>query len=487
MKKASLKRNLAYQMIYEILVIILPFITSPYIARVLGAEKLGEYSYSYSIAQYFVLFAMLGIKNYGNREIAAIRDNPQQLNETFSNIFFVHAIASLTSFAIYMFYVFRISGDNKYALIQSAFVLSAFFDISWFYFGIEKFKTTVARSTIIRIITVICIFTLVRTPYDLWKYCVIMALGNLISQLILWLPLRKYVKWTKPKKEQMMRHIKPLILLFIPVLAISLYTYMDKIILGMMKNKTELGYFENAEKAINIPQTIITAFGTVMLPKMSNLAASNDQQTAEYYMSISMKYIMCVAFALSFGIGGVGTVFAPVFWGKDFTASGELIKGLAITIPFLSFANIIRTQYLIPHKKDREYLISVLIGAVINLTLNLLLVPSLGAKGSMVATVFAEIGVCVVQTIAVSNKLPIAEYIKSFVPFFVFGAVMGVVVLGVLHIRNSVNLVTLILQIFCGACVYLTLTIFYLVRTKDPVFLKFIETMRKRLLKSNAQ
>lgn len=186
MQKTSIKKNFMYQMIYQILIIILPFVTSPYIARVIGAEGLGTYSYSYSIAYYFVLFSMLGLSNYGNRIIAQNRESQDKLNEVFSNVLAIHMLFSFGCFIIYCIYAFFVAKERVYAIIQTAYVLSGIFDISWFYFGIEKFKLTVTRNTIIKILNVICVFTFVKQPSDLWKYCIIMAFGMLISQITLW-------------------------------------------------------------------------------------------------------------------------------------------------------------------------------------------------------------------------------------------------------------------------------------------------------------
>ena len=302
MSRSNVKKNFAYQMIYEILVLILPFITSPYIARVIGAEGLGTYSYSYTVAYYFILFSLLGIKNYGNRAIAKSRNDPQELSETFSNIAAVHIMVSLICLAVYIGYVLLFAEDKVYAAIQFFYVLSGLFDISWFYFGIEHFKLTVTRNTVIKILNVIYVFVFVHSVDDLWKYCLIMALGNLISQLTLWVPLRRYVRIVRPQRSKMVVHIKPLLVLFIPAVAVSLYKYMDKIMIGAMSSKAQLGYYENAEKVINIPMTVIASFGTVMLPKMSNLAAGDNKEASLRYISLSMQFVMCLAIGLSFGL-----------------------------------------------------------------------------------------------------------------------------------------------------------------------------------------
>ena len=454
-EKSSIKKNILYQTIYEILMIILPFVTSPYIARVIGAEGLGIYSYSHSVAYYFVLFSMMGIKNYGNRAVAQSRDDDSKLNRTFSNILFLHIAISVICLMAYVGYILWLKEERIYAIIQGAYVLSALFDISWFYFGIEKFKFTVTRNSIIKIINVILVFALVRKAEDLWIYCVIMAVGTLVSQLVLWVPLKKYVKIERPQWEHMKVHVKPMLILFIPAIAVSLYKYMDKIMIGGMSSRTQLGYYENAEKINSVPITIIGAFGTVMLPKMSNLVSKNDRTATNKYISTSMQFIMCLSLALAFGLAGVGEIFAPIFWGKSFATSGTIIKWLSVTVPFITFANIIRTQYLIPTHKDKEYMFSVVAGAIVNLAINALLIPQYGAMGATVGTIAAEIAVCLIQAFAVRRELPIKAY-------------AGVYAIG---LRLGVRAYTLAVQVIFGGVVYGTLVFIYFVKTKNETFI----------------
>ena len=478
--QSSIKKNFIYQMIYQILIIILPFVTSPYIARTIGAEGLGTYSYSYSIAYYFVLFSMLGLANYGNRAVAQCRDDQNRLNEVFSNIAALHIVFSCICCMVYILYVIFPAREKLYAGIQFAYVLSGLFDISWFYFGIEKFKLTVTRNIIIKILNVVCVFILVKNVDDLWKYCAIMAVGMLVSQISLWFPLKRFVAFQRPEWKKMKPHIKPLLVLFIPAIAVSLYKYMDKIMIGAMSNKAQLGFYENAEKVINIPLTIIISFGTVMLPKMSNLVASNNREKTNQYISLSMRYVMCLSFALAFGLAGIGNVFAPVFWGQEFMLSGVLIMGLSITIPFMSFANIIRTQFLIPSEKDKEYLSSVIGGAVVNLIANTLLISKIGAIGATIGTIFAEIFVCVIQTLSVRKELPVLRYIKSIWMFAVFGVAMFV---GVFYIGNVMEnkVSTLFLQIICGMLIYGTLCMIYFVYTKDEMIIKMLRKIKGKI------
>ena len=480
MKKSSIKKNFAYQMIYEILILILPFITSPYISRVVGAEGLGNYSYSYSVAYFFVLFSMLGIKNYGNRAVAQVRNDDDKLNTVFSNLCMVHIFFSVVCLLVYIGYVFSIKDGQMFAILQLFYVASALLDISWFYFGIEQFKLTVIRNVVIRLFNVIAIFVFVRNPLDMWKYCLIMSFSNFLSQLVLWMPLKKYVRFVKPSWMEMKIHIKPIFVLFVPAIAVSLYKYMDKIMVGALSDKIQLGFYDNADKVINIPSTIIGAFGTVMLPKMSNLIANDDYQSVKRYVSLSIELVMCLSMALAFGLASVASVFAPVFWGAEFSYSGLLIGVLSITIPFVSFANVIRTQYLIPREKDREYMSSVIIGAVINLIINALLIPSMGAIGASIGTVVAEITVCFIQSFVVRNELTISKYIKSFLPFVLIGGAMYIVVYNIGQLLEP-NIMTLIVQIIMGGIMYSLLSLVVFVKEKNQIILNLLYKIKKGL------
>lgn len=486
MSKTSVKKNFMYQMVYEILILILPFITSPYIARTIGAEGLGIYSYSYSVANYFVLFSMLGLKNYGNRKIAQNRDDRKTLNDTFSNLVVLHICVSLLVSFVYIDYIVFIAENKIYALIQLLVVISSLFDISWFYFGIEKFKMIVTRNIIVKIVNIACVFIFVKRSEDLWIYCLIMALGMLISQVLLWIPLRNYVSFVKPKWKKIKEHIKPLLILFIPAIAISVYKYMDKIMIGSLSSKSQLGFYENAEKVVSIPLTIIASFGTVMLPKMSNLVSGGFKKETDRYISLSMKYVMCLAFALSFGLIGVGKVFAPIFWGKEFLLSGDIIMGLAITVPFVSFANVIRTQYLIPTEKDKEYLSSVIGGAIINFIINLMLIPSLGSIGATIGTIFAEISVCCIQVFVVRRDLPIWEYIKNSISFLIFGILMfGIVYITGILLGDSIS--TLFIQIGIGGCFYCVMCLIFFIKTKDKIIMNILNKIKRKLLKQDRE
>ena len=476
----SLQKNFLYNVLYQILLVILPLITAPYISRTLGATAVGVYSYTYSVAYYFLLIAMLGIGNHGNRSIAAVRDDRKKLNKTFSSIYSLQVITFSIAILAYAIYLVLFVKDNRLiVLLQLIYVTSGLFDIGWLFFGLEQFKLTVARNTLIKISTVVLMFIFVHKPSDLWKYTLIMSAGTLFSQAYLWLYVKKYVSFEKCSVKEITSNIKPVLILFIPVLAYSIYKVMDKIMLGNMSSYDQVGFYNNAEKIINIPMGIITALGTVMLPRMSNIVANGDKKRVDDYIRISAKLVTLLSSAIAFGLMGVSSVLAPVFFGDEFIACGEIIRLLSVTVFFIAWANVIRTQYLIPNKRDSIYLTSTMVGAILNLIINWMLIPKYQANGAAFGTIVAEFSVMLVQMVAVKNELPMRKYIMSYSPILIIGLIMAVLV-DRIGIKLGVSVSTLAIQILAGGFFFCIVTIAYLRISNDEMWRLGVDSIKKR-------
>ena len=476
----SLQKNFLYNVLYQILLVILPLITAPYISRTLGATAVGVYSYTYSVAYYFLLIAMLGIGNHGNRSVAAVRDDREKLNKTFSSIYSLQVMTFSIATLAYAFYLVLFVKDNRLiVLLQLIYVTSGLFDIGWLFFGLEQFKLTVARNTLIKISTVVLMFVFVHKPSDLWKYTLIMSAGTLFSQAYLWLYVKKYVSFKKCSVKEIASNIKPVLILFIPVLAYSIYKVMDKIMLGNMSSYDQVGFYNNAEKIVNIPMGIITALGTVMLPRMSNIVANGDKKREDDYIRISAKLVTLLSSAIAFGLMGVSSVLAPVFFGDEFIACGEIIRLLSVTVFFIAWANVIRTQYLIPNKRDSIYLTSTMVGAILNLIINWMLIPKYQANGAAFGTIVAEFSVMIVQMVAVKNELPRRKYIMSYSPILIIGLIMEVLV-DRIGIKLGVSVSTLAIQILAGGFFFCIATIAYLRISNDEMWRLGLDSIKKR-------
>lgn len=472
----DIRKNYIYNVIYQVLLFVTPFITAPYIARTIGAEGIGVYSYSYSIAYYFYIFGMLGVTNFGNRCIARVQRDFDKRTEEFWNIYIIQMVLGLILTGFYCLYVALFVNDNQEIFWLQIFVpLSAVLDISWFFFGMEEFRITVPRNILLKILNVVLMLLIVKQEADLWKYTLLLSLIIVATHLALWPYLPKFVGKPRLNLHKIFANLKPDLVLFIPVLAISLYKVMDKIMLGRICNLDQVGFYENAEKVINIPNGLITAFSTVMLPRMSAYFADGDDHTASLLIKKSSEFMMFLSCALAFGLYGIAVEFTKVFYGKGFEQSAELIKIIAITIIAQALGTVMRSLYLIPKGKDSCYICSIFAGAGINLVLNSILIPIYESKGAAIATMIAEFAVMFLQMLFVQKELPMIEYIFRGSKYAVIGVVM-VLILENIHIHN--DLTAVVVKVLAGGGIYLLLSGIVCWRKSVGLFNKMIHNRR---------
>ncbi|WP_432281216.1 flippase [Bifidobacterium adolescentis] len=478
MKEKSLKKNFIYNFLYQLLAIAVPLVTSPYLARTLGAENIGIASWTNSIVFYFGMFIVLGVENYGNREIAYVRTSREERSKKFWSIYACQLINFIIILLLYLFYVNAIAKEYKviFAILTMSLLTNGL-DIAWFFYGMEEFKVTVVRNSVVKIVTLIAIFLLVHNLNDLWKYVAINSAGALIGQLTLWPNIKKHVDFYLPKRNEVIKNIKPLWILFIPVLAISVFTYMDKYMIGCLSNVVQNGYYENADKIISVPKAFITTIGTVMLPRTAHLLSSNRINESRRYIELSMTYTVMIGSALTFGLASVADVFSVVFWGQDFRACGLLIQGLAPAVLFSVIGSVIRSQFLIPHARDKEYTVSLIIGAIVNFCMNLIMIPKLGAFGAVIGTLCSEIALTCIQVFCVRKELPLKKYCQDCYMFVIIGMIMcGVVYIIKKHF--SCTILNLIILVLIGGIIYSGLTWMYLSLTKN----KLAKEIRNQIL-----
>lgn len=482
-KQHSLKNNFLYNICYQILIIILPLVTSPYVSRTLGAYNVGIYAYTQAFANYFYLFAMLGVNNYGNRKIAQVRDDQSLLSKTFWEIVYFQFLIGIIVSIVYISYCMLSTLENKLIyLLQFFYVFSGAFDVNWFCFGVENFKFTTIRSSIIRILMAIGIFTLIRSPDDLWKYTFILSFGMLASVLAVWPYIIKQVGISKVTIQGVVQHIKPNLVLFWPVIAISLYNIMDKIMLGYFSTKEEVAFYTYAHRIVEIPLTLILALDNVIMPRMSNLYAGDGKDKAKMLMNYVMMFAMFMCAGMAFGLAGIGVNFAPWFYGSAYARCGLFIVWLCPILVFKGWASAIRTQFIIPNGKDKIYIISLTVGAVVNLILNLLLIPILNGIGAIIGTIAAEFFVCFIQFFLSRKDIDVKGYIRNGIGFCIIGAIMYIPVSKLSGIFNNV-LASMIVQVLCGVAIYGIISVIYVVKILKKPFLinYFLKILKIRI------
>ncbi len=463
----TLTKNITYKILHQIILFIFPLILTPYISRVLGVKSLGIYSFYYSISIYFSYLATLGINIYGNRAIAQVKENDKTLKKVFTNIYVLQFIASIISLLLYLIFIL-ISKNKIISIIMIMNILTSLFNINWFYFGQEKFKSVIFTQLIIKTLITILIFVFVKNENSLIIYSILKCSSDLIFNIILFIFSIKYIKFNNISKTSVKNNLKPCLLLFIPALATTIYQQTDKVMIGILVNKTEVGYYECASKLITITLGLVSAVLTVISPKMSDLTSRKKDDDSKKLFNNSINYILCLATAISFGIISISKEFVPLFFGSSYKSSINLTINLAVSLLFVSFSNSLKLLYLIPKEKDKIYTNSVIYGTILNIILNYIFISKYNAMGAVISTVITELFVLIYQIIKIKKDLNLHNIIKNLIIYIIFGIIMYSIVSLVATINMSLIYKTIV-EILTGIIVYVTLCLIYFTKNKNKI------------------
>ena len=441
--KKSIKKNFIYNLIYQVFLIIVPVVVTPYISRVLGAAQIGQYSYSYSIVSYFILFAALGFGFYAQREIAKFQNDKVEQSKIFWEIIIVRLFSTIISFfaLILLSFIPFFKDYRLLIMLLSINVFSTCLDTTFIFSGNEDFKQIAIRNFVAKSIVIASIFIFVKTQNDLWIYTLIQGLSPLLSALFMLPFLKKYLVKVSYKELKPTKHIVPCIKLFIPTIAISIYTMLDKTMIGSMiqgeitviedgvevvkkLSDVESGYYNQAEKIVKILITIVSALGTVMIPRNSYYFGKGDLVSAKKNVMTGLRFAYLLAFPLMFGVIAVSYNFSPWFFGNGYEKVPFLMQVFSPLILAIGLNTVFGNQYLIPSSRDNQYTISVVIGASTNLILNAILITFYGSVGAAISTVCAEFIILFVQLFFLRKDITLLNVISSGWKYLVAGIVM---------------------------------------------------------------
>ena len=470
MKKPSIKTNLIYSTLYQMLIIIVPLITAPYTSRIFGADGVGIQSYTNSVVAYFTMFAALGTASYGQRTIARVRDDKKKASKTFWEIEFLSIITTLISMAAWIIIIVTGGEYRPYYAILSMSVIAVAFDISWFFGGYEQFQFIFIRNAAIRLVGMICLFVFVRSKDELLLYMSLLAVSGLLGNISMWTYLPKFLVKIEWKNIRLLPHFKETLLYFIPTIATSIYNVADKTMLGIMTNDTyEVGYYEQANKIANMAKTVLFSLNTVMTSRMSYLFKNGTKSEFNSMLKKSMNASLFLSVPLFLGISAISKSFVPLFFGEGYDKVEFLLPLCAVMIIIIGISNCMERQYFTPSGRKRLSNRFVIIGAAINFWLNMLLIPSFKSTGATVASIIAECVISGLYLFFARKELALAFTFQMSLKYVVSGCVMFLVV----RIIDSVvptNWPCLIAEIGIGAVVYFMI----LYVEKDPFFISCV-------------
>lgn len=469
--------NYLYNMLYQIFVLIVPLVTMPYISRVIGPTGIGVNTFTYAITQYFILFGTLGVNLYGSREIAYRRGDKHKLSKAFWEIETLLITSITIATVAFLVYVWFSKEYQMYYLAQGVALVAVAFDISWFFMGLENFKVTVTRNILVKAISLVLIFTLVKSKDDLFIYILITSLSVLIGNITLWPYLRKQVTMIKFSELSPITHLKPSLVLFIPQVAINVYALLNKPMLKIFDSIQGTGFFDSSDKIIKLLVALLTSLATVVMPRVANSFINGDNEQIERLLRKSFDYISFLSIPFMFGLAAVSKSFSIWFFGQDFAPVGQVLLIQSMVIPIIAWASITGNQYLLPTNHNKEYTISVIAGAVVNLILNIPLIIKFGVFGAAVSTIIAELVVTAIQVYYVGKEFSVRLLFKGSWRYWAAGIPMFIIVY-FLDARLPISLINLVIEVSLGIIIYFGL----LVVMKTPI-LKDIYQMLKAGLK----
>ena len=449
MKEPSIKKNYLFNTSYQILALIVPLITTPYVSRVLGAHGIGIYSYTFSIVSYFVLFSALGTSTYSNRNLGIIRDDVDERTKFFWEIFSLRAILASISLVIYFAYVIVLSENKLIAALQGIYLIDIMMDITWFFQGMENFKLIAIRNYVIKLVNVIFIFTVVKDENDLWWYVLGLAAWSLLANISMWIPLKKLIKGPKFKEIKPFKHISIIIQLFVPTIASQIYTMLDKSMIGWLYGKpSENGCYEQSDKIVKMSITLIIALGTVTIPKISRLFAQGKMDGMKKLLYRSYRFVWAMGCALMFGVIGINYLLVPVFFGPGYDRVELILPILSTLFIIMGLNHTTGRQYLISTGRQKAYMYIVIVGGIVNVLINAACIPFFGAVGAAIGSVVGEIVILIVQLVYVHRikEFEIYKIFSSSWHYIIAGVVMMLVTLFTQRVlpTNFIGLASLI-------------------------------------------
>lgn len=479
--RKSIKKNYFFNLAYQVLSLITPLLTTPYISRVLGPEKIGVSSYTASIVAYFTMFAALGLNIYGQREIAYSQGDKHKQSIRFWEIEIFRLITVGSSTCIYLFFVFWYGSYINIFLIQTLLIINVFLDITWFFQGNEDFKSVVVKNILVKLIGIILIFAFVKTSDDLILYVAIHVATTFLGNLFLWFGIKDKIEVVKLSELKPFENIRTYFELFITIIAGQVYNVLDKTMLGAITGNTvENGYYEQTTRIINLCIAIITSLGPVLLPRVATAFANKQKSVIKDTVNRAYHFVFMMSCPICIGVIATSSFLVPWFFGPEYEKVRLLLKIYALVLLIIPLSNTAGYAVLNPTKQHNKGTVAICCGAVTNLLLNSILIPRLASVGASIATVVAESMVTLVYFYYIREYVNFGHLLKLWVKYFSSAILMGIVVLIAGKALESVGVnyfVITFLQVIIGIIFYGALLLFiikdeYVINTLNKILAK---------------
>ncbi|KXU41360.1 O-antigen/teichoic acid export membrane protein [Longibaculum muris] len=418
----SVKYNFIMNMILRMSSFIFPMITFPYVSRVLLAVGNGKIAFAASVINYFSLFASLGIPTYGVKVCAQVRDDKTNLSRTVHELLFINFICMIISYIVFiimMFVVPEFSNNSTLLWINSISILLSVAGIEWFYQSIEQYDYITFRNIAFKVLSILLMFLFVHDKSDYIIYGAITILGTVGSNILNIIKLPKYITLKKIGNYCIKKHIKPIIFLFLYSAATMIYTNLDTVMLGFISGDIQVGYYNAAIKLKNILVSVVTALGSVLMPRISYYLTNNFKEKFYEMIKKSFEFIFLIAIPLATYFYFEADSLIIFLAGNGYEQAIPVMRAIIPSIIFIGIGSVTAWQLLIPLGKETYTVLGAIMGGLVDLIINILLIPTYGAIGAAIGTLVAEMVVVSVHLIVLRNELKHISIKKDIIKIFI--------------------------------------------------------------------
>lgn len=458
--KKSVSKNAVLNTFKQIVSLVFPMITFPYASRVLGVESLGKYNFSASIVSYFSLLVGLGISTYIVREGAAVRDDRDRLENLVGEVFSINLYSLVISYVILILCVFSLNRLRPYAaliFILSVQTVFAVFGRGWLYSIFENYFYITVRTVVFQFLSVIVLFLFVRDSNDIIGYCIFSIFGSIGSDILNIVDSRKFCRFKFFLKPSL-KHLKPILLIFSTSVSVVIYVSSDTTILGMLCNDYSVGLYGVSVKIYNIVKQVAAASLIVTLPRFAYYIGQGDKQSFDGLFNKTLQMLLTITLPIVVGVCVVCREAVIVVAGAEYREAYISLFLLSIALVFNLFAYVIGYGILIPMKKEKVFFIATVLSAIVNVVLNLWLIPHYQQNAAAFTTIISEALVAILCAFYARKHIHI-EFSARISVAIAFGLIWIIVVCLFLKRLISNDFLLLTAEVFTSAIGYFTIEI----------------------------
>ncbi|MGN8750923.1 flippase [Oscillospiraceae bacterium HCP3S3_D12] len=480
-KNISLKVNFVMNTILTMSSFVFPLITFPYVSRILLAEGNGKVQLATSFVSYFVMISQLGLPTYGVRACAVVRDDRRALSKTVQELCMINlvmTVVSYTAFYIMMVDIPRLNQEWELYWIASAAIFLNTIGMEWIFKGLEQYSYITIRSLIFKVISVVMMFLMVRDKEDYAIYAGISVFASCGSSVMNLTQLHRFVSFKPTGGYDIKRHLKPVLIFFAMTCATTVYTNLDSVMLGFMATDADVGYYSVSVKIKNILVSVVTALGTVLLPRVSYYYEHGQMDEFWRIISKALRFVLLLSCPLA--VFFMFFAKQSIFFLAGDTYANSILPMIVImpTVILIGFTNIMGMQVLVPTGRERVVLYSTIGGAVVDLILNTLLIPSMQSLGATIGTLAAEAVVCLIQYRALRKEMTIMQNLG------IRRVVLCVLVGALLSFWVRTMPFNDFLALLISAVIFFGSYLLVLIILKEPLVTDILSQIRNRIRKS---